>query len=135
MAKPIKRIGIIIIVLLFLAGAIIMIISAVIGMSHGYDTALIENKIKDNCKCKSVALDKTYTVSESFTQNMSSGKAVHKIKLIVKDCDYGSFTDLSQDILAIVKQGNLCSNKSIALKVNYSGKDSIFLIEDCAIKE
>ena len=135
MSKPIKRIGIIIIVLLFLAGATMVLIPAVMGMNHGYDAALIENKIKDNCKCKSVMLDESNSDSENFTENVLSGKPVTKITLILMDCDYGSFADLSQDILAIVKQDDLCSNKNIALKVNYKEKEIIFLIEDCTIKE
>ncbi|MEO8773921.1 MAG: hypothetical protein ABI263_10170, partial [Gelidibacter sp.] len=76
-----------------------------------------------------------YATSESLTKKITSGKPIKKFKYILKDCDYASFTELSQDILQIVKKENLCSDKDIELAVNHLGEERIILIADCNIKE
>lgn len=135
MSKKIKKIALILTGLVFLAGAAVILFPFVVGMNYGYGATLTEHKIKAHCNCKTVVLDKSYETSESLTENITSGKPFKKFKFVLKDCDYASFTELSQDILAIVKKENLCSNKDIELTVNHSGEERIILIEDCSIKE
>ncbi|MEO8773189.1 MAG: hypothetical protein ABI263_03405, partial [Gelidibacter sp.] len=101
MSKKFKKIGLIVTGLVFLSAAAIFLFPFVIGMNYGYGASVTKHKIEEHCHCKTVALDKSYATSESLTKKITSGKPIKKFKYILKDCDYASFTELSQDILQI----------------------------------
>lgn len=135
MSKKAKKIGLIIIVLLTLVGVGFMIFPFVVGMNYGYDAALIENSIKDNCNCKIVEIDRYHSTSEKFNKNVSTSKFEKHYKLILKDCDYNSLEKLEQDVLKSLNEKGLCSEKTIELTVDYSDEKRAVVISDCIIKE
>jgi len=134
MSKKIKKIGLIIIAISFLAGLTFLIIPLVMGFSNGYDGALIEGEIKDNCNCKSVAIDEMHSKPEDITDYFS-GELVGEFDIQLRDCEYKTHEDLSQDILTILKKEDLCSNRDIEFTVTNSGKERTFLITNCFIKD
>ncbi|MGO3183907.1 MAG: hypothetical protein ACTIJ9_13860 [Aequorivita sp.] len=134
MSKRLKKIGLIIIALLFLASVITVLIPLIMGISHGFDGGEIEIKIRDNCNCKTVSFDDGSSIPESTT-DYYTGKITKKFNIKLMDCEYESFESLSQDILTIVKKDDLCSGKNIEISVNNSGKERTFVIADCSIKD
>lgn len=135
MSKKVKQIVLIAIALLILVGVGFMSLPFVVGMSYGYDSAMIENKIKDNCNCKTVELDKEHATSEKIKEKSSSGRIVKTFKLNMKDCDYSSFEDLKKDVLASVENEELCSEKIIELTVDYSDETRTIEISNCIIQK
>jgi len=133
MSKRIKKISLIIISLSLLAGLTAILIPLIMGFSNGYDGALIEGEIKDNCNCETVTIDKMHSNSDNITDYFS-GEVIGEFYIQLRDCTYETHDKLIQDILSTVKKDELCLKKDIEFTVTNYGNERIFLITNCSLK-
>lgn len=103
------------------------------GFSNGYDGALIEGEIKDNCNCETVAIDKMHSKPANITDYFS-GEVVGEFYIQLRDCTYETHDKLVQDILTTVKKEDLCLNKDIEFTVTNSENERMFIITNCTLK-
>jgi len=133
MSRRIKKISLIIISLSLLAGLTFVIIPLIMGFNNGYDGALIEGEIKDNCNCKNVAICKMRSKSHNITDYFT-GEVIGEFNIQLSDCKYETHDKLLQDILAAVKKEDLCLNKDIEFTVTNLANERMFIITNCSLK-
>ena len=104
------------------------------GMSKGYDSEMIENKIKKQCQCKMVESIKTEVNSETFIKDFKSKILVSDFSTQLSNCSYPSFEDLKANVLSVLIKNNLCETRQIQFIVeDFKGEEKRFKISNCII--
>ena len=102
-----------------------------IGMHHGYNSAIIGNKIERDCNCSAQVIQLVPN-PESFIDDLKSSELVKNFTMQLTDCKYDTLDKLKQDIVTITNEKNLCQDKSIEFVVlGFKGKKEIFTVKNC----
>ncbi|WP_289045191.1 hypothetical protein [uncultured Olleya sp.] len=131
MRFKIKKTILIIIALAIFVSCLVALIPFLLGVQHGYDAAIIENVVKNNCDCQVLVLKENVS-NTKLIKDLKSKKKSKTFVLQLSNCKAQSLTHLKQEILSALKQENLCLDSSIKFEVLYpNGSQEGFDINNC----
>ena len=117
----------------FLIG-LIFLAPFILGMGKGYDAAMIENKIKKQCRCKTVKSIKVELNEEIIVDDIKRKKHSKSFLFKLSDCDYFSFEDLKSSVLNVLVENNVCETRTIQFVIeDFKGEEQRFEIVNCNI--